>query len=91
MSPGATAVEGDTVDISDKGITVNGKLLRNSSPRPFNRQNHPLPHWSFGACRVASGTVWVVSSFNPRSFDSRYLDPIRMPSVRARLRVLITE
>jgi conjugative transfer signal peptidase TraF len=85
------AVEGDTVEVSTSGVTVNGKLLPNSSSRPFDRQNRPLAHWSFGTYRVAVGTVWVISSFNSRSFDSRYFGPIRISSVRSRLRALITE
>jgi len=90
MKP-VVAVEGDTVDISNKGVTVNGKLLRNSAPRPFDRENRPLAHWSFGTYRVAAGTVWVISSFNSSSFDSRYFGPILAASIRCRLRVLITE
>jgi conjugative transfer signal peptidase TraF len=90
MKP-VVAVEGDIVQISNKGVTVNSKLLPNSVPRPIDRENRPLAHWSFGTYRVAMGTVWVISSFNSRSFDSRYFGPIRKSSVRSRLRALITE
>ena len=90
MKP-VVALEGDTVEISNKGVTVNGKFLPNSAPRPFDRENRPLAHWSFGTYRVAKGTVWVISSFNSRSFDSRYFGPIPAASIRSRLRVLITE
>jgi type IV secretory pathway protease TraF len=37
------------------------------------------------------GTVWVISSFNSRSFDSRYFGPIPASSIRSRLQALITE
>jgi conjugative transfer signal peptidase TraF len=85
------AVEGDIVEISAKGVTVNGKPLPNSSPHLFDRQNRPLAHWSFGTHRVAIGTVWVISSFNSRSFDSRYFGPILASSIRSRLWALMTE
>jgi conjugative transfer signal peptidase TraF len=85
------AVEGDSVEISTRGVTVNCTPLPNSAARPFDRQNQSLAHWPFGTYRVAVGTVWVISSFNSRSFDSRYFGPIRISSVRSRLRVLITE
>jgi conjugative transfer signal peptidase TraF len=85
------AVEGDTVEISIRGVTVNGKLLPNSSPRSFDKQNRSLAHWSFGTYNVGVGTVWVISSFNSRSFDSRYFGPIPASSIRSRLQALITE
>jgi conjugative transfer signal peptidase TraF len=90
MKP-VVAVEGDTVEISNKGVTVNGRFLLNSAPRPFDRENRPLAHWSFGAYRVAARTIWVISSFNSRSFDSRYFGPIPASSIRSRLQALITE
>jgi conjugative transfer signal peptidase TraF len=90
MKP-VVALEGDAVQISTRGVTINGKLLPNSSPRPFDRQNRPLAHWSFGTYRVTVGTVWVISSFNSRSFDSRYFGPILASSIRSRLHALITE
>jgi conjugative transfer signal peptidase TraF len=90
MKP-VVAVEGDIVEISNRGVTVNGKLLPNSAARPFDRQNQPLAHWPFGTYRVAVGTVWVISSFNSRSFDSRYFGPILASSIRARLQALVTE
>ncbi len=90
MKP-VVAVEGDTVKISNRGVTVNGKLLPNSAARAFDRQNQPLVHWPFGTYRVALGTVWVISSFNSRSFDSRYFGPILASSIRSRLQAFITE
>jgi conjugative transfer signal peptidase TraF len=41
MKP-VVAVEGDIVQISNKGVTVNSKLLPNSVPRPIDRENRPL-------------------------------------------------
>jgi conjugative transfer signal peptidase TraF len=85
------AVEGDTVKFSATGVAINGKVLPNSSPLRFDTKDRPLPHWPFGTYRVPAGTVWVISSFNNRSFDSRYFGPISTRAIRHHLRPLITE
>ena len=85
------AVAGDTVDVSPRGVAVNGKLLPNSAARPFDTKNRPLQHWPYGTYRVAPDTAWVISSFNSRSFDSRYFGPIAISSIRRHLRPLLTE
>lgn len=90
MKP-VVAAEGDIVEVSARGVAVNGRLLPNSSPRAFDTQNRPLLHWPFGRYQVAAGTVWVVSSFNQRSFDSRYFGPIPISIIRGRLRPALTE
>jgi len=35
-----------------------------------------LAHYPFGQYIVASGSVWVASTYHPRSFNSRYFGPI---------------
>ncbi len=90
MKP-VVAAEGDIVEVSASGVAVNGRLLPNSSPRPADSRNRPLRHWPFGKYRVAAGTVWVISSFNQRSFDSRYFGPIPNVCIRSRLLPLLTE
>lgn len=85
------AVAGDTIDISADGVAINGKLLANSAPRPLDTKNRKLQPWPFGEYQVTPGTIWVISSFNARSFDSRYFGPISIASVRCHLKPLITE
>ncbi|HUD99388.1 MAG TPA: conjugative transfer signal peptidase TraF [Bryobacteraceae bacterium] len=85
-----TGKAGDEILLSSAGIAVNGKLLPNSAPLDHDSAGRPLTHWPFGRFRVASGTLWVASSYNSRSYDSRYLGPIREGAVRTRLRPLIT-
>jgi conjugative transfer signal peptidase TraF len=85
------AVAGDTVEVSSLGVAVNDRPLPNSAARPFDTKNRPLQHWPFGAYRVAPGTAWVISSFNARSFDSRYFGPIPVSCIRSYLRPLLTE
>ncbi len=85
------AVAGDTVELAATGVTANGKLLPNSAPLPFDTKHRLLQHWPFGKYRVSAGTVWVISSYNIRSFDSRYFGPVELSSVRSRLTPLLTE
>jgi conjugative transfer signal peptidase TraF len=81
---------GDLVELSNAGISVNGRLLPQTAP--LNRDTHgrPLNHWPFGMHIVAPDEVWVASTFNPRSFDSRYFGPIHIESIRDRVRPLLT-
>ena len=80
----------DEVVVSPAGIAVNGKLLPQTAPLDHDTEGRPLTHWPFGHYRAVPGTVWVASSYNPRSYDSRYLGPIPQSAVRGRLRTLLT-
>lgn len=84
------ALPGDTVELSGRGIAVNGRLLPNTAPLVEDSPGRPLPHWPFGKYVVAADTVWVASSFSPRSFDSRYFGPIKASRVRESVRALLT-
>ena len=81
---------GDTVELSGQGIAVNGKLLPNTAPLKVDTHGRPLVAWSFGRYQVQPNTVWVASSYHPRSFDSRYFGPIPVGSIRAYVRPILT-
>lgn len=85
------ATTGETVELSAMGVAVNGRMLPNSAPLRFDTKHRLLRHWPFGEYRVMAGTVWVVSSYNARSFDSRYFGPVSATDIRSRLRPLVTE
>ena len=68
------------------GIRVNGQLLPNSAGRFRDHLQRPLDPWPYGTYRVEPGTMWVVSSFNSYSFDSRYYGAIPESSIRHHLR-----
>lgn len=80
----------DVIDLSERGIAVNGSLLRNTAPLKADTKGRPLTAWKFGSYVVAPGTVWVASSYSPRSFDSRYLGPIPVSAIRDHVRPLLT-
>ena len=81
---------GDVVDVSEQGIAVNGRLLPNTAARPADTHGRPLHRWPCGRYVVVPDTVWVASSYEARSFDSRYFGPIPTSSIRDRVRPLLT-
>ena len=88
MKP-VVARAGDSVRFSENGVAVNGKILPNSAPLPKDTAGRPLTPWPYGTYAVQPGTVWVISDYHPRSFDSRYFGPISEGIVRNRLRPLL--
>jgi conjugative transfer signal peptidase TraF len=85
------ARSGDSVEMSPRGISVNGIPVPNTAPRALDSEGRSLKSWPFGRYRVPPDSVWVASSYNSRSFDSRYFGPIRGNDIRHRLRPIWTE
>jgi conjugative transfer signal peptidase TraF len=84
------AKAGDLVELSWRGISVNGVLLANTAPLSRDTKGRPLEPWRFGCFRVAQGTVWVASSYHSRSFDSRYFGPVYATAIRHRMKAFLT-
>ena len=72
---------GDVVTVTHSQITVNGQPLRNSKAFAFDGQHLPMHRWPEGTYHVAPGTIWVISTYNIGSYDSRYYGPIVLSSV----------
>ena len=83
------ARSGDVVEFSTAGISVDGVFLRNTAPLSKDTKGRPLVAWPFGRYVVAPETVWVASTYHPRSFDSRYLGPVATSTIRSHLRALL--
>jgi len=85
------AMPGDTVVVrSDGVIEVNGTTLQNSRSLRRDGADRPLPGIPAGTYGVAPGQVWLISSYSPRSFDSRYLGPVPINCVRGTVKPLWT-
>lgn len=78
------AVEGDRVAVSDDGVRVNGELVANSAPARRDAQGRNLPQVPRLSYVVQPDQVWLVSSHNPASFDSRYFGPVSASLVDGR-------
>jgi conjugative transfer signal peptidase TraF len=72
---------GDTVEVSQNGISVNGKLLPNTASFKTDVKKRPMHIWPNGTYIVQPGTVWVLSTYNRYSYDSRYYGPIQLSTV----------
>ncbi|WP_435896241.1 conjugative transfer signal peptidase TraF (plasmid) [Bartonella heixiaziensis] len=69
------ALAGDEINITEKGISVNGHLLKNSQRRGGVSS---MPN---GKYLVEEGYAWFVSSFDPVSFDSRYFGAVSIMNI----------
>lgn len=76
------AVAGDRVEVSAAGVFVNGRLIANSGLIERDGKGRALPRGQLGSHRVPQGRVWLVSSHNRYSFDSRYFGPVPASQVR---------
>lgn len=83
------AEAGDVVEVSQHGLTVNGREVPNTAAVPTDTKGRPLNSWPFGRYKVRAGTVWVASSYHTRSFDSRYFGPIATSTIRDHVRPLV--
>jgi conjugative transfer signal peptidase TraF len=84
------ARSGDVVEVSARGLSVNGALLPNTAPLAMDTKGRHLEAWPSGRYVVAPGTIWVASSYHPRSFDSRYFGPLSTVAIRHRLKAFLT-
>jgi conjugative transfer signal peptidase TraF len=85
------ALAGDTVTISPAGIAVDGALIPSSRPLLCDSNGRALQTVPDGTYQVTAGEMWLVSSFNPRSYDSRYFGPVPTSTARATARPLLTD
>jgi conjugative transfer signal peptidase TraF len=72
---------GDTVEVSQNGLSVNGRLLPNTASFKTDVKKRPMHVWPNGTYIVQPGTVWVLSTYNKYSYDSRYYGPIQLSTV----------
>ena len=84
------AKAGDIVELTAAGISVNARFVPNTAPLSMDTKHRPLEHFPYGRYVVAQGEVWVASSYNARSFDSRYYGPVPIDRIREHLKPLLT-
>ena len=70
------AIAGDRVSGTDDGISINGRLIASSKSLNRDGLGRILPSPGAHDVIVAKGEVWVISSYNSLSFDSRYFGPV---------------
>lgn len=71
----------DVVAFSEQGLVINDILIPNSKPKRRDALNRLLWSAHTGTETVQDGMMWVVSSYNSDSFDSRYFGSIPVSAV----------
>jgi conjugative transfer signal peptidase TraF len=82
------AIVGDRLIRTDEGISVNGRSIANSKSLGRDGSGRTLPRPKASNLLVARGEVWMISSYNPLSFDSRYFGPIPISRIEGLARPL---
>ncbi|GAA5110012.1 conjugative transfer signal peptidase TraF [Bartonella raoultii] len=78
------AVSGDVVQVTERGISINGHLLKNS------QRNGGVAGVPNGEYHVAEGYAWFISSFDPVSFDSRYFGAVPITNIMGSAKPILT-
>jgi conjugative transfer signal peptidase TraF len=85
------AVAGDLVMVSTEGVSVNGVAVPNTQQALADGAGRQMPRIAPGEYPVTSGSVWVLSSYNAASFDSRYFGPLPVSNIEGTARPLFTK
>ncbi len=83
------ATHGDHVTISNEGVCVNGKPIRNSKQLSEDPAGRPMPHYETD-CALKDNQVLLMSDPNPFSFNGRYFGPINQEQIRSVVRPVFT-
>ena len=83
------AVAGDTVDVTERGVAVNGRLLPNTAALSKDTEGRWLPVMRILRHVVPPSEVWLLSTYSAHSFDSRYYGGIQASRIVARVQPLI--
>lgn len=81
------AVEGDTVEVIDKKVYVNGKPLENNrgvNVDPYVYPRGPEPRDNFGPYTVPKDSVFAMGDNRDRSFDSRYWGSVNLNEIKGK-------
>jgi conjugative transfer signal peptidase TraF len=74
------AVPGDHVEVTDKGIVINGKLWPQSKISPYDSAGRPVKSIARSEI-VADGHIWVLSDHHKMSLDSRYFGAVSIANI----------
>lgn len=85
------AMAGDSVNVHSSGVMINGCAISNSAVMEHDHQGRPLSHVPWGTLTLQHGQVWLMSTWQSNSWDSRYYGPVQVADVMVAVRpVLVT-
>lgn len=77
------ALEGDHALIDERGIHINGELLKNTSPMKYDGEGRAMSHAHIK--RKLEKNEILLALDNPRSFDSRYFGVVPRENLQAKI------
>ena len=83
-----TGTAGDNIELTTT-ITINGKPQPNSKIHLHDSKGRPMPQQAIPGI-IAEGQIFVMSDYNPRSFDSRYFGTIPAAQVVSAIKPILT-
>jgi conjugative transfer signal peptidase TraF len=84
------ATAGDTVEVSARGLAVDGQAIPASRPSAADSAGRPLRAFPLGVYHLSSGELWLYAP-HPRSFDSRYFGAVSSSRLLGALQPLWTD
>lgn len=84
------AAKGDTVTVTDEGVTVNGQKLPHTAPFAHDPAGRAMPDFHAEHYRLESGEILVMGLASPLSYDSRYFGPIPAAAVTSTITPTLT-
>lgn len=82
-------VPGDYIERENNQITINGQVLQGTPV--IHAQLFPKPVGPGYRHRLSENEYWLMSDYNPDSFDSRYFGPITKDQISKILQPFLTE
>ena len=89
LGKAVVGVAGDTVTVTEAGVTVGGTVVPYSEPVFEDTQGRDT-NPRLGVHVIGPAEVFVMSNYHGRSFDSRYFGPIPESSIRGKISPLAT-
>ena len=85
------AIAGDTVEVTDYFIAVNGVKIPHSATQKRDSHGRDVPAIPRGTYLLASGEVFLLATNIPNSWDSRYTGPAQLTDIMTTARPVWTE
>ncbi len=85
------AIAGDTVEVTDYFIEVNGVKIPHSATQKQDSHGRDVPAIPRGTYTLARGEVFLLATNIPNSWDSRYTGPAQLTDIITTARPVWTE
>ena len=84
------AIPGDTVELAEEYVAVNGAFILNTATRKLDSKGREIPAVARGTFVLKPGEVFLLGTNSERSWDGRYTGPAKIADLIATLQPVIT-